>query len=116
MVVAWRERALVTLAAAALMLCASGCVAGYAGPAYYDPQRCQWQWVSDGYGGYNELSCWHRQYNTFQPYYYGGSYVRSYPGAYVGPRMYNGPVPRGIVAPPVPMARPVGPPNTVYVP
>lgn len=88
-----------------LLVSAVGCAVGYGyGPAYYDTQRCQWQWVTDGFGGYQQLHCWNPSYNGYRPYVVEGAAVRVYPNYYAGPRVRVAP------APPAYMAMPAMPP------
>lgn len=97
----------------ALLVVMSGCVVrpgyGYTsvgvGAGYYDTSRCRWDWVDDGYGGYQQLNCWNTQYSNWQPYIYGNAYGRMYPDWYWGARVPVVAPPR-TVGPPVMPARP----------
>lgn len=108
---------------ALLMVGAMGCAVRYS-PASFDTARCQWVWVADPFGGYQQLQCWNQHHVGFRPYYQGDAYVHVYPSGYAGPRHHvvappprfaPAPPPFARPAPPVPMAVPTAP-RTVVVP
>lgn len=107
----WRTAPFSAALSLALTLIAGGCGVGYrvgyvGSTGYYDTRRCDWVWVDDGYGGYNQLQCWNTQYGGFRPYVVGGAYARSYPGWYRGPRtQVVQPPPAYAMPPPMPPAQ-----------
>ena len=101
----------------ALVAIQVGCFAAVRG-AYgpYDTNQCYWNWVEDGYGGYEQLHCWAPGMGAYYQYAQGGTYVRRYPTWYSGQRVVVTPPvvglvqPRGVVIAPPPMAMPGRPP------
>lgn len=90
-------------------------------PVAADTAQCQWVWITDRYGGYQQLQCWRPDAAAWHPFVHpGGAPLHAYPTWYSGPRTYASPPPR--FAPPVPLARPapVAPPppgpRTVVIP
>lgn len=103
----------------ALLVALSGCAVrprygyGYAyapttyasvgvGAGDYDTSRCRWDWIDDGFGGYQQLNCWSPQYSTWRPYYDGGAYGRMYPDWYWGARVPVAPLPPAVAPPALP--------------